>query len=126
MRRLFEEFAARGWEAMLPMVADDFELITPPGLAAEPDTYRGKEGIRRYWESFYEAMEEIHLEALEFRDVGEWVVVPFVLTARGRATGLEAAQEAVTAWKLRDGLVVRCLAFAELEEALAEIEKLSD
>ena len=49
-------------------------MTTPPGLAAEPDTYRGEEGIRRYWESFYEVMEEIHVEpAGEFEEIEDWV-----------------------------------------------------
>lgn len=113
-----------GWEkALLPLIAPDFEMTTPAGLAAEPDTYRGPEGMRRYFESFYEVMEEIHFEAHEFREVGEWVVVPFTMSARGRATGLEGEQSAVTAWKVRDGKAVRIEVFAELEDALAELER---
>jgi ketosteroid isomerase-like protein len=122
IRQGFEDLAARGYEALLPLIAPDFELTTPPGLAAEPDTYRGPEGMTRYFESFYEAMDEIHFEPHEFREIGDWVVVPFTLTARGRSTGLEAEQTGVMAWKLRDGLAVRLNVFAELSEALAAVE----
>ncbi len=121
MRNAYERFASEGWEALLPILAPDFELVTPPGLATEPDTYRGEEGMRRYWESFYEVMEEIRVEPKEFREVEDWVLVPFKLIARGRTTGIEAGIEAVAAWRWRDGKAVRALIFANLEEALAEI-----
>jgi ketosteroid isomerase-like protein len=122
----FEDMASGGYEAMLPLIAPDFELTTPPGLAAEPDTYRGPEGMTRYFESFYEAMDEIHFEPHDFREIGDWVVAPCTLTARGRSTGLEAEQSVVLAWKLRDGLAVRLEVFAELPEALAAVEGYSD
>jgi ketosteroid isomerase-like protein len=121
MREALERLNSEGWEALLPLMAPDFELTTPPGLAAEPDTYRGEEGMRRYWESFYEVMEEIRIEPKEFREVEDWVVVPFTMTARGRTTGIESGLEAVMAWRWRDGLAVRALVFPDLEQALAAI-----
>jgi ketosteroid isomerase-like protein len=121
MKRALEGFTDQGWESVMPLFADDFELTTPPGLAAEPDTYRGEEGMRRYWESFYEVMEEIRVEPKEFREVEDWVLVPFRLSARGRSTGIEAGIEAVMAWQWRNGKAVRALVFPELEDALEAI-----
>jgi ketosteroid isomerase-like protein len=121
MEKAFEDYTSGGWETMLPLLAPDFELTTPPALATEPDTYRGQQGLRRYFESFYEAMDEISFQPQEFREVGDWVVIPFRMTARGRATGLEGSIDGVMAWKMRDGLAVRCLVFGELDEALAAI-----
>jgi ketosteroid isomerase-like protein len=123
MEKAFEDYSTEGWEVLLPLLADDFELTTPPGLAAEPDTYRGQDGMRRYFESFYEVMEEIRIEPKEFRAIDDWVVVPFLMSARGRATGLEAGIEGVMAWRFRDGKAVRGLVFAELDEALAAVEE---
>ena len=122
MRKAFADLASEGWESILPLVAEDFELTTPPGLATEPDTYRGEEGMRRYWESFYEVMDDIRIEPKEFREVRDWVVIPFKLTARGQASGIESGIDGVMAWRLRDGLAVRCLVFGGLDEALAELE----
>jgi ketosteroid isomerase-like protein len=121
MRRGLEGMETEGWEAMLPMLADDFEMTTPSGLAAEPDTYRGEEGIRRYWESFYEVMEEIHVEAQAFHEIEDWVLATFTLRATGRTTGIESGIEGVMAWRWRDGKAVRALLFASLEEARAAI-----
>jgi ketosteroid isomerase-like protein len=121
MREALELLDAEGWEALLPFMAPDFELTTPPGLAAEPDTYRGEEGMRRYWESFYDVMEEIRVEPKEFHEVEDWVLVPFRLSARGRTTGIESGLEAVMAWKWRQGKAVRALLFTDLEAALEAI-----
>jgi ketosteroid isomerase-like protein len=123
MRRAFEEYNEKGWEAMLPWLAEDFELTTPPGLAAEPDTYRGEEGMRRYWESFYEVMDDIRIDLKEFHEIEDWVVVPFTLSARGRTTGIDSGIEAVMAWRWRDGRAVRALIFPELDQALEAVER---
>jgi ketosteroid isomerase-like protein len=105
-------------EALLPLIHPDFEVTTPPGLAAEPDTYRGPEGIRRYFDSFYEVMDRVSFEPHDFIAVGERVVVPVTLTARGRTTGIEMAQNVVQVWELRDEKAYRIEVYATLEEAM--------
>jgi len=47
VKQAFEALAQGGYETLLPLIDPDFEMITPPGLAAEPDTYRGPDGVRR-------------------------------------------------------------------------------
>ena len=94
-------------------------MNTPAALASEPGTYRGPDGVRRWWDEFYEAMEEVRLEPHEFHEVGDLVVVSFTIHARGRSTGLETEQKAVQIWHLRNGKAIRLELFGELEEALA-------
>jgi uncharacterized protein len=110
-----------GYEAMLPLIAPDFEMDTPAGLAAEPGAYRGPDGVRRWFEEFYEIMEDIRLEPHEFHAVGDGVAMPGTLTARGRATGLEVDQRTAQAWLIRGGLARRIEFFADLDEALAAL-----
>jgi ketosteroid isomerase-like protein len=105
-------------EALLPLIHPDFEVTTPPGLAAEPDTYRGPEGIRRYFDSFYEIMDRVGFEPHDFIGVGERVVVPVTLRARGRTTGIETSQKVVQVWELRDEKAYRIEVYATLEEAM--------
>jgi ketosteroid isomerase-like protein len=118
VRRRFEAMSEEGVEGMLPFVHPDFEVTTPASLAAEPDTYRGREGVRRWFDSFYEAVDEIRFEAHEYRAVGEKVVVPFTMRVRGRTTGIEAEQTAVQVWQLREGKVFRMEIFATVDEAM--------
>lgn len=116
-----EAFGRDGVEGLLPLVHPDFETTTPPGLAAEPDTYRGHDGIRRYFDSFYEAMDKVWLEADGFREVGGKVMVPGKLWSRGRSTGLESNIEAVFVWTIRDEQVIRAEVYATEKEALAAL-----
>src|SRR4051794_15330513 len=119
VRQGFEAMSAGDPDAMMPFIHPEFEVTTPPGLAAEPDTYRGPDGVRRYFDSFYDAMDEIRFEPREFHEAGGRVIVPVTLTAKGRTTGIEARQELVMAWTLRDGQATRVEVFATVDEALA-------
>jgi ketosteroid isomerase-like protein len=119
VRRGFQALREGDVEALIPLIHPEFEATTPPGLAAEPDTYRGPEGIRRYFESFYEAMDRVRFEADDFIPVGERVVVPLTLRARGRTTGIETAQKVVQIWDIKDETAYRVEVYATLEDAMA-------
>ena len=118
VRQGFEAVNEGGVEALLPFIHPEFVVTTPAGLAAEPDTYRGPEGIRRYFESFYEAMDRVEFEPKRFVAVGELVVVAITLRARGRTTGIETEQHVAQIWELRDGQAIRVRVFATLDEAM--------
>ena len=123
VRAGFEALSEQGVEGLIPLIHPEFEVTTPPDLAAEPDTYRGPDGVRRYFASFYDAMDEIRFEPRDFLAAGGRVIVPVTLTARGRTTGLEARQEFVMAWTLRDGKATRVEIFGTLVEAEAAAER---
>jgi ketosteroid isomerase-like protein len=127
IRQGFEAFNAEGVEGILPYIHPEFEATTPPNLASEPDTYRGHEGVRRWFDSFYEVMEDIRWDAHGLEEqVGEKVVIQFTLRARGKTTGLDFGQEAVMVWTLRDGKAIRVELFETVEEAMAAVEDDSD
>ncbi len=117
VQRGFEEFNARGVEGIIPFIHPDFEATTPPNLASEPDTYRGHDGIRRWFDSFDEVMEDIRWDAHEFQPVGEKVIVDFTLRARGKTSGLDFGQDAVMVWSLRDGKAIGVELFETVDEA---------
>jgi ketosteroid isomerase-like protein len=123
VERGFEAFNEEGIDGILPFIHPDFEATTPPELASEPDTYRGHEGIRRWYSSFEEVMDEIRWDARDFQEVGERVVVEFTLHARGKTTGLDFGQDAVMVWELRDGLAIRVSLYPTLDQARAAIEQ---
>jgi ketosteroid isomerase-like protein len=122
VERGFDAFNERGVEGIIPLVHSDFEATTPPSLASEPDTYQGPDGIRRWFDSFDEVMDEIRWEPHRFREVDDRVVVEFTLRARGKTTGLDFGQDAVMVWEIRDGMASRLDLFQDLDEALAAAE----
>jgi ketosteroid isomerase-like protein len=122
VRAGFETLARDGVEAILEKIHPEFEMTTPAALSAEPDTYRGPEGMRRYWDSFDGSMEGVEFIARNFEDLGGGhVLANSTLRGRGRTTGIEVEQEVVLVWELRDGLTYRISVFATREEARASV-----
>ncbi len=120
LRDGFAQLAEEGYESLLPLVHPEFEMTTLPGIAAEPQTYRGTEGMRRWWESFYEVMDEVQVVPNEFHDAGAGkVVIAAILRATGQSSGLEVEQPAFLLVHLRDGQMHRIEFFVTLDEALA-------
>jgi ketosteroid isomerase-like protein len=118
----FDAFNSRGVEGIVTYIHPEFEATTPPNLASEPDTYRGHDGVRRWFDSFYEVMDEIRWDSHAFHEVGETVVVEFTLRARGKTTGLDFGQNAVMVWRFRDGKAIRIELFETLDEGMAAAE----
>ena len=122
IERGFAAFNEGGVDGILPYIHPDFEATTPPELASEPDTYRGHEGVRRWFDSFDEVMDEIRWDARGFREVDGRVLVEFTLRARGKTTGLDFGQDAVMVWELRNGRAIRVSLYPTLDEALTAVE----
>ena len=118
VRRAYALLAEQGVEAVLAFAHPECESTTPPSLASEPGTYRGHEGVRRWWGSFGDAMEGVYFEGQEFTAVGDKVLVDTKMHARGRTTGIDTEQRAFLIWTLRDGLVTGVETFAERGQAL--------
>ncbi len=114
-----DAFNDGGVDGILPFIHPELEATTPPELASEPDTYRGHEGVRRYFASFDEVMDDIRWEAHAFHEAGAKVIVEFTLHARGKSTGLEFGQDAVMLWSLSGGQAIGLELYPTLEEARA-------
>ncbi|MDQ3759789.1 MAG: nuclear transport factor 2 family protein [Actinomycetota bacterium] len=118
LRAGFERLGADGFESMVPLVHPDFVMETPPGMAAEPQRYEGREGFRRWWTSFYEAMEVVALEPKAFHDLGpERVAIENRMRAVGGTSGIETTREIVLVVSLRDKMMVRIDFYETLAEA---------
>ena len=118
--RTFELLDSTNYEKGLELIDDEFEMVTTPDLASEPDVYRGPEGVRRWWESFLEVMDWVQLEVERTHPVDEErVIVEFLIRTRGRSSGIETSQRAVGLGTARDGKILRLQFFTELESARA-------
>ncbi|HUH81461.1 MAG TPA: nuclear transport factor 2 family protein [Solirubrobacteraceae bacterium] len=106
-------------ERILTFVDPQFEVSIPRELSAEPDTYRGHEGVRRYFETFAEAMTDIRFHAERVWTAGEDLVVEVLLTASGRQTGIPVEQRVFLVWTVRGGKALKVQTYPSLEPALA-------
>lgn len=117
VRRFFEELNRGDVEALLARLAPEFEMAVPAEMGVEPRTYRGPEGFRRWFDSFSEFM-EIRVESHDLIAVGDRVVAPHTLHARGRETGIDTEQYTAQVWHIRDGKAEMLEVFPTLDEAL--------
>lgn len=115
----FEAMNSGDVSRILAFADPEFETVVPPALSAEPDVYRGHEGIRRYFKLFDDAMDGVRFEAERLWDAGDSVVAIVRLTAQGKQTGIHVEQRIAQVWTFRDGRAVRAQTFPELSEALA-------
>jgi ketosteroid isomerase-like protein len=105
---------------VLGLIHERFVMETPGRLASEPDVYRGPEGVRRWWESFLEAMDRVRLEVEEIHPIDrDRALVEFRIKARGRATGIETEQRAVGLATASEGKLIGLEFFIDLKQAQA-------
>jgi len=122
LRRAYAALREEGVEGILRYSDPEIEFTTPSSLASEPDTYRGHDGVRRWFGSFDDAMEDVWLEPVTSTPLGEKVLVETLLHARGKATGIDTAQRAFLVWTMRGGKVVGLDAFPDEAQALEAAE----
>ena len=118
LRSAYEAFGRADLREILRFVHPEFEVAVPPELSAEPDTYRGHDGIRRYFESFADAMDEISFEPQRFWETPECVVADVRMFARGRLTSIRVEQRFAQVWVLRDEKLFRATTYVSLPDAL--------
>ena len=95
----------------------DVELH-PLRAQLEGKAYRGHDGVREMLADFDQDWEYVQVDAEEFRDADDEVVVLGRLHGRGRASGVELDVPMGFVWTLRDGKVVRIQSFSEQADAL--------
>ena len=72
VRRLFEHYAERRRGGRRSRCGTrDIVIVIPPELSAEPDTYRGHEGVRRYFAGFEGMLEDVRYEVFELIPEGD-------------------------------------------------------
>jgi ketosteroid isomerase-like protein len=121
VRRGYELFEAGDLEGVAGLFADEAELADAGGLGVAgtaAGTRRGPHGFLRATEEVVEAFEDYRVEAKEFIEADEVVVVPVRISGRGRASGAKLEMHVAHLWELRNGKVIRGDVYRTTEEAL--------
>jgi uncharacterized protein len=117
VQRLLERFSDASLDGAYELLSDDFLIVVPPSMSAEPDVYEGREGARRYMDGFGGFLEDVRFEASEMFDEGDHVIARMRMTGRGVTSGIEVSQDVVTLIRIADGKVARIEAHPDLETA---------
>ncbi len=68
--------------------------------------YRGHEGMRQFWHDWHDVW-DFHFDDLDFRDLGETLVVLAQISATGRASGAQLKTPLAMVATFSDGLLIR-------------------
>jgi ketosteroid isomerase-like protein len=120
VRSSIETANAGGLEAALEYLHPDVEWL-PLLELPETQSFRGHEGIKRLAALFEEAFGEVRIEADQYLDAGDHVVVVGRLRVTGAGSGAVTESHRVWVLTLRDGKIIRQTTFKEKAEALEAI-----
>jgi ketosteroid isomerase-like protein len=125
VRRFYRELAGEGPTREFEQRLTDEALghFLDPGIEWVPvahsllaaESYRGFDGVRRFWGEFLSTWATYKVEPLSFRDAGDQVAV--VVHIVGRTHELEVDETRSSLLTVRDGRVVRVQSFADPEGA---------
>jgi ketosteroid isomerase-like protein len=128
VRRSMEAFARGELDAFLEAVRDsDVEWKTAAD-EPNPQTYRGRDGVRRLAAEFSEAWAgrfDDRMEFEDFVDMGDWVVAPWKARLRGRSSGIEVEVSETYAVRVEDGRIVRVDEYRTRDEAIEAVRSRS-
>ena len=113
-RRGYEAIARGDFGVLFDVLAPDVEWRA----VQDTTTHRGREGVERSISSWTGTWNNWRLEAEEFVDAGEHVVVTVRSSGSGKESGVPVAQRYFQVLTIRDGRIVRFREFADREEAL--------
>lgn len=115
----FIELAQKDDWSRLELLAHNV-VYRPIAEITETGEYRGREGFRRYMESFFESdwAKDLTIESTSFRDFGDAVVIRIQLRGQGRASGLGFGARVFQVLTFSDGEIVRIEDFLDRGEAL--------
>ena len=125
VRRLYAELASEGSrqefeqrltdDALTRVLDPDIEWLPVTESLLAVETYRGYDGVRRFWGEFLSAWERYRVDPVRFDDAGDRVAV--VVHIVGRTHELEVAETRSSLFTVRDGRVVRVQSFADPDAA---------
>jgi len=117
IRRGYAHFLATGEVRAHPDLVWDVSRLGWP----DQQIYAGAEGANKFNAEWADSWDDWQMEAEDYLDAGERVVV--ILTQRGRskAGGIPVEMRFAQVWTLRDGQGIRMEMYASVEEALESV-----
>jgi ketosteroid isomerase-like protein len=125
-RRLFATYEEAGVEPALEGVHEDVVIEIPPEMSAEPDTYRGHDGARRYFAGFEGMLDDVRFKPIELVPVDGLVLAHLRVSGRGASSGLDVTLDAFVVTEFADDKIVRMRAFPDrgaAERAIAGADR---
>jgi ketosteroid isomerase-like protein len=117
VRNWTDAFNRRDFDSVIEDLDPEIELHEWP---AAPDAriYRGRDGVRKALDSWFEAWEWMQVDIEDIVEAGDRVLVTLHQRARGRGSAVEVEIDTSNVYTFRDGKVFRIELFTDREPAL--------
>ena len=119
VRTVYEGWARGDFRAGSEVMAPDFEWKQRED-AVEPGSLRGA-AVGTALRHLFEVWEDYRIEAEEYIDAGDAVVVVCRARGTGRGSGMELDQTLALVWRARDGKLIDTEVFRDRTEALEAV-----
>ena len=117
VRSLYEAFNSEDWDAVLEHAASDFVLDMSRAIGPQQGGMYKRDQLQSFLEELGGTFESFRIDADEFIEAGEQVVVPQTAHARGR-DGIEVKARTALVYTFRAGAVTRLVMYQGRREAL--------
>jgi ketosteroid isomerase-like protein len=122
VRRSYDAFNRRDLAALLPLYHPDcvWDMTHFKGW---PDTpvYQGHEGLRRFFQEWYDAWDDVRTEPSDLLQIGGRLMVTCNMHVRGGASGAEVNLQFTQLGETRDGLMCLVENYSDKSQALKAV-----
>jgi ketosteroid isomerase-like protein len=115
VRRVYDALSGRDFNTFRALHDPDVEL-TP--LRPEGATYRGHDGVRRYWDELFDVFPDFNVEIDDIREIGDLMLITARIRGHGMGSNVPIEQPIWQVGELRAGRIIWWRSFACKSEAL--------
>jgi ketosteroid isomerase-like protein len=87
-------------------------------IAGEADSFRGHDGIRRWWQGMLDAWSDSETQVHELRRTGDELLIAITLRAEGRGSGVTIEARFFQVATIRAGKILLLRDFSDRDQAL--------
>lgn len=118
VRRAIAAYNRRDLGSLRQLNHPDVEVDWSASRGFDAGVYKGLSEVLAFFQTYFDTFDQLRIEAQEFIESGESVVVPNVAHIRGR-DGIEAVARSALVFEVRGGQVTRICLYQEAADALA-------
>jgi ketosteroid isomerase-like protein len=123
IRRFEDSWSKRDLEAALDCVRAEMEFDWSASMGPFKGTYKGHDGLARFWTEMLDAFEQFSPEMVEVIECGpEELITVDVVRARGSGSGVEIEARGAMLWTIREGKIARGKMFQTKQEAIEAVD----
>jgi len=119
LRRVYEAWAAGDLTGVPPF--DPHVVYISQATELDPGPHYGLETFTTYFRRFLASWDDWRMEAMEYREHGDSLVVRVRRSAVGKESRVPFEDEAFHVWTFRGGKIIRLEVFEQDEEALEAV-----